>query len=262
MIKCEKKDLPAILSYIGNDYGKCAYLYIDLKKYGIDHPEVEIWYQPDENGKICLIMLRYYNGMHAFSQTGAFDAADAANLASGIAPAMLCGMEQTIDPIAPYLADAYEPEIGHVLRLAHYNGKHNPDAYKAGKEDYADIARLLSEDEVMGGPYGYELLYRQLIERFEEGFGRSWVLRDEKGVAANSATYAELSDIAVVSGGIVRPDRRGEGLYSKQIGSLCRDLTSEGKEVISYAYGGSAEGAHYSVGFEKLGIWKKLIRIK
>ena len=34
MIKCTKENAQEIFDYIGKDYGKCAYLYIDLKKYG------------------------------------------------------------------------------------------------------------------------------------------------------------------------------------------------------------------------------------
>lgn len=34
MIRCGINDREEILSYIGKEYGKCLYLYVDLMKYG------------------------------------------------------------------------------------------------------------------------------------------------------------------------------------------------------------------------------------
>lgn len=256
----ECKDIDKLLDYIGNDYGKCAYLYIDLVKYGIDNENIDVWCQEDEGGVISAVLLRYYNGMHLYSKEANYDSESVAEIVCGIMPAMLCGMRETVKHLESYLKE-YKVELGHVLQLKNYTGKYNEGSKKAKRDDYRAIASLLAEDEIMGGPYGFDLLYKQLLERYDEGFGRSWFKEDEHGIVANSATYAELENIAVVSGGIVRPDCRGKGEYSRQLGSLCRDLISEGKEVISYAYGGSAEGAHYSVGFEKIGVWEKLLKV-
>ncbi len=257
MIQCEEKDKQIILDYIGKDYGKCAYLYIDLKKYGLNNPHVRAWYQPDGKGGIAAVALQYYLGFHVYSRDGRFNPEDIASLIEQNRPTLVCGMKETIDRIAPF-THSYTPEYGKVLRLGKYSGIAGEKAYRAKREDLKEIAELLAEDEEMGGPYGFDALYHQLLERYDEGFGRNWVLRDDKGVVAHSATYAELDDIAVVSGGIVRPDCRGKGEYQRQLGALCRDLVSENKEVISYYYGVGGT-AHRVVGFEKLGDWEKLI---
>ena len=257
MKKCSTSDIDKVLEYIGDDYARCPYLYVDVVKYGLTSENVELWVSNGD--KIDAIVLRYYNGAHLYSRNNTFDPLDITATLTSFYPQMICGMQETIDVIWPYI-QGYEIEVGQVLILKHYTGKYNEDAYKASREDYRDIAGLLATDEVMGKPYGFDLLYKQLLERYDDGFGRSWVKRDDRGVVANSATYAEVSDLAIVSGGIVRPDKRGMGEYSRQLGSLCKDLISEGKSVISFAYGGSAEQAHYSVGFEKAGDWAKLIR--
>jgi len=72
IIKCTKADEQRIFDYIGKDYGKCAYMYIDLKKYGFDNPNVNLWLD-EEDGEIRLVMLQYYTGVHLFSRENEFD---------------------------------------------------------------------------------------------------------------------------------------------------------------------------------------------
>lgn len=257
MILCKDNQEKEILEYIGNDYAKCTYLYIDFRKYGMTNENVHVWCQRDGNDKICALVLQYYLGMHVYSREGNFDPADIAKLIAERKPTLVCGMKETIDKIAPFI-EGYDPEYGKVLRLGEYSGIAGPEVRRAERSEIREIAELLATDEEMGGPYGFEALYNQLLGRFDEGFGRNWVRKDEKGVVSHCATYAELDDVAVISGGIVRMDYRGKGEYPGQLGAMCRDLYNEGKEVISYYYGG-AKTAHKVVGFDILGDWAKLI---
>ena len=259
MEKCSVENKNEIFQYIGRDYGKCAYLYIDLRKYGFDNKNINVWQQKDGD-EISVIAMQYYNGMHVFSRKNIFDAQDVATLIEEQKPSLVCGMKETIDRIKPLISEKqYQPEYGKVLRLEQYSGIADDEVYQAERGEIKEIAELLATDEEMGGPYGFDLLYKQLLERYDEGFGRNWLKRDEKGIVSHCATYAELDEICVISGGIVRLDHRGKGEYPGQLGAMCRDLAKEGKEVISYYYGG-AKSAHKKVGFEILGDWAKLIR--
>lgn len=257
---CELGHENEIFDYIGNDYAKCAYLYIDFRKYGLGNSNVTAWIQDDESGNVSAVILQYYLGMHVYSKGEIFKPEEIAELIETRKPTLVCGMKETIDQIKPFVKN-YEPELGKVLRLEKYTGIANEEVRRAERAELEDIAKLLSEDEEMGGPYGYQALYDQLSERFDEGFGRNWLRTDDKGVISHCATYAELDNIAVISGGIVRLDHRGKGEYPGQLGAMCRDLYNEGKEVISYYYGG-AKTAHKMVGFEIMGDWEKLILVK
>lgn len=42
VIRCNKNDKKQVFDYIGNDFGRCAYLYIDLCKYGFDNENVHL----------------------------------------------------------------------------------------------------------------------------------------------------------------------------------------------------------------------------
>ena len=257
MIKCVLSDEAQILAYIGQDFAKCAYLYIDLKKYGMTDENVEVWKQLNQQGDICIIALRYYNGMHLFSRDNVFDLTDVKELILNIKPSLVCGMKDTIGQFENQVP-GYISEYGKVLKLGKYSGIANPEVHRATREELKEIVELLMTDEEMGGPYTFDLLYKQFCERFDSGFGRNWLRRDQKGVVSHCATYAELEDLAVISGGIVRLDYRGKGQYPGQLGAMCKDLYEEGKCVISYYYGG-AKTAHKLVGFDILGEWGKLI---
>lgn len=256
MILATSKEEKRIFDYIGKDFGKCAYLYIDLKKYGFDNENVHLWYQ-EEDGEICAILLQYYNGMHLYSRDGNFNPKPVSEIIQKANPAMVCGMHETIGKLKPFFPDK-TIELGKVVQLNHYSGIHDEDAVRANRSELGEIVDLLMTDEVMGGPYTRELLYKQFLERYDTGFGRSYIHRNEEGkIFAHSGTYAELDDIAVISGGIVDPNYRRHGEYARILGSVCGSLVEEGKTVISYYYKVAA-WSHKQVGFEELGDWAKL----
>lgn len=257
----------SILDYIGDDFARCAYMYIDLKKYGLKNENIDMW---KGDG---FVALRYYTGMHIFSR-GGMDGREAAELIASEQPAMVCGMSETIETAHACMgrvsapAAGYELEEGLVAKLKgaptleKFEGK-NPGEFtphRASLEEMEEIAQLLYSDEALGGPYTFDLLYGQLRERFLEGFGRNYVIRHDGKIIAHAATYAEESSLAVISGVMVHPDYRGRGLSSQVLGALCRELMSEGFEVISYYYIESARRAHESVGFREIGSWAKLIQ--
>ena len=63
IVECNNEDITSVFDYIGEDYGKCLYIYIDLKKYGIDDENFNVWIQYNENEDICAIISEYYGGI-------------------------------------------------------------------------------------------------------------------------------------------------------------------------------------------------------
>lgn len=261
MIKCGSDQKQATLDYIGNDYGKCLYLYVDLLKYGLENENVHLWQQKDENGNICLIMLQYYTGVHLYSKDGYFDVQDVVDELNRIKPSMICGMETTIKQVESYI-DGYEMETGLVGRLEALNDYSVKDCIRADISELAELAGVLAEDEALGKPYGYDLLYKQLYERYTEKFGRNYIYRNNGKIIATASTYAEMNKVAVISGVFVAPEWRGKGLSKKILSAICKELWSQNFDVYSYYYIESAHRMHKSVGFGDLGNWAKLVRMK
>lgn len=261
MTGCSIEQKQEILDYIGKDYGECLYLYVDLLKYGLDNENVHLWQQKNEDGNICLIMLQYYTGVHLYSKKGKFDVQDVVCELNRIKPSLICGMEKTIGQIKSYFTD-YEIEtglVGHLERLNDYSTK---ECRKADIEELSELASVLAEDEALGKPYGYDLLYKQLCERYKEKFGRNFIYKKDGKIIATASTYAEMNKVAVISGVFVAPEWRGRGLSKKILSAVCKELCQQGFDVYSYYYIESAHRMHKAVGFSDLGNWAKLVRIK
>ncbi len=260
MIKCGIENRDEILGYIGKDYGKCLYLYVDLMKYGFDNPNVNLWLQKDDNDSNIALILQYYTGMHIFSRDGNLKPDEIIALIEERKPSMVCGMHETLAELGEI--PEYEIEVGHVAHLANAEEVISAECLKASREDIRGIANLMADDEALGKPYEGDALYNQLIERYDQNFGRSFFIRnDEDGkIIATASTYAEEAGVAVMSGVMVHPDYRGQGLAGKVIRALCTDLHEDGFDVFSYYYIPEAERMHLRTGFEPIGEWAKLVR--
>lgn len=264
MIRCGIEQRQEILDYIGRDYGKCLYLYVDLMKYGFDNPNVNLWLQKDAEGRNLALVLQYYTGMHVFSRDGDFDPDKVRALIAERNPSMVCGMKTTLAKLGEI--SGYEMEVGMVGQLKKLTDSDTSMCIKAVKDetrdDIREIADFMADDEALGKPYKDDQLYNQLVERYEQNFGRSFMIRDEQTgkVIATASTYAEEAGVAVISGVMAHPDFRGQGLAGKALSAVCRDLKKDGFDVFSYYYIKPAERLHYRAGFETIGEWAKLVR--
>ena len=175
-------------------------------------------------------------------------------------PSMVCGMKTTLDLLGEM--PGREMEVGKVAALKETADIDTAGCSRATREEIREIADLMADDEALGKPYAGDELYNQPVERFDQKFGRSFLYRDEKTgkVIATASTYAEEAGVAVISGVMVHPDFRGQGLAKKVLTAICRNLKEEGFDVFSYYYIPSAEAMHIRSGFEPIGEWAKLVR--
>ena len=68
IIDCIEENIDDVFEYIGEDYGKCLYIYIDLKKFGLEDENFNVWIQYNESNKICAIISEYYGGIQIYSK--------------------------------------------------------------------------------------------------------------------------------------------------------------------------------------------------
>ena len=260
IIPCSKNNIDDIFDYIGKDYGKCLYIYIDLKQYGIDDENFNVWIQYNIDSEISAIISEYYGGIQVYSKFCNFDVKEIANFIIKRNPNVIFGMEAIIDKIHELLTD-YDKEIGVVGELIELNYPPNPEVYSASIEELEDIVKIISQDENIGKAYGFESLYNQYVDRKINNFGRNYVLRDDSGeIICHAGTYAELPELAVIGGVITNIPYRGKGFSKGTLATLCSKLKSEKKDVFSYFYIPSASKMHYGVGFKKIGGWAKLFK--
>ena len=232
--KCTSADASKVLDFIGEDHGRCLYLYMDLLKYGFGTPFVSIWRQEFSDGAPAAVWLRYHSGMHVYAPRGYADVEEAARFVRSEHPAMLCGVPDTLDPLRKDLAeDGYAFLYGTVCKY------HRPpeapeliDMRMAECEaDFVRIGEMLYADEEYSASYKPGELAEQLRERHRLGQGRSYVVEREGQIVAHVCIAAECERFSLLSGGVTDRNWRRRGLASRLIFTVAEDLRKSGKEL-------------------------------
>ena len=254
----EKQDVEKLLKYLEQDLKNCLYSYIDLKKFGIENPNLIVYF--DESDGICCSALKYYEGLQLFDADKKMDAEATAELIRSLNSHIVSSTVDVIEKLYPLLKDSYEMEQGYVTEmLAMPKCEISKEVRSAEISEYDEIAALICSDEGVGGHYEPQELKEQLLTRLEEGMGRNYVLKRDGEIVHHAATYAELDNLAVISGVITREDWRGKGVGTLAVRKLCYDLLNEGKKPCLFYYTKQAEGFYKKIGFEEGTGWAKLV---
>lgn len=257
IVRLTESDRQEVLRHIGDERGRCLYLYMDILKFGLNSPEVAVWAQRID-GEIAALMLKYHNGFHIYARKTDFDSGEMADLIRRIAPGLVCGEVSVLQSLSSALPE-YTAEYGVIYKL----GKLSACADRAGvqaacSEDFRPVARMLMEDEDYGSGFTLEELEGQFRGRQEAGVSRSLVLKQGGEVVAHVATGAETADVATVNGLVVAKSLRRRGLATKMMNALCAELQSEGKDVYSVVYAEPSANLHRKIGFCEYCTWGKM----
>lgn len=259
MQQCDASWRTSILEYIGGDYSKCLYLYINLNKYGFNNDNFNIWVSLDDKGVIKAILAKYYTGIHIFSKASDYIIDDITSFVFDNKPSIITGTGEIIKGIQSYLPD-YIVEYGSVGQIKRAPDIDASHVKKATIDDMYEIAGLLIGDDGLGGHYNAPLLEHQLKERYNEGFGRNYIIKKGNNIISHCATYAETTQLCVTSGVFTKLEERGKGYAYQIYCKLCSDLLKEGKEVFAYYYTVQAHKMHDKVGFKIISSWGKLVK--
>lgn len=254
----EKQDVPEIIRYFEQDLKNCLYSYIDLKKIGIENSNLTVYV--DKLEEIQCTALKYYDGLQLFDADGNIDAEETAKLIRDLNSHIVSSTVDVIEKLYPLLKDTYEMEQGYVTEmLSMHECEISEEVRPAEYVEYDEIARLICSDEGVGGHYDPQELKEQLLTRLEDGMGRNYILKKDGKIVHHAATYAELDNLAVISGVITREDWRGKGVGTLVVRKLCYDLLKEGKKPCLFYYTKQAAMFYKKIGFEEGTGWAKLV---
>lgn len=238
-----------IKEYIGTEYDKCLYLYLDFVKYGLNNENLKFWFDAKDNEIKCVI-LKYYSGMHIFSKNRDCDYDEISKLIKEETPSVICAEKYLIEKLSDMLKETeYEAEYGWVRVLSEKFPYENSMVEKATEKDFKEISKLIINDH-MGEFYELDELIAQMKEREEDGFSRNYIIKDGEKIISNASTTAEIEEIAVLSNVITDPSYRGKGLATTVCSKLCNDLIEEGKKIYLINYTEESTGLYDKLGFE------------
>ena len=202
IIRCGETEKQLIYEYIGTDYPRCLYLYLDLKKYGFASDTVEVYIQRD-GSFITAVLLKYYSCLHVYSKDNAFDADELSTFILKNKFTMVYCAESTAcrlyDRLSGALGERAVLTTGWVAQIKAVDLIPRGLAALAQKHDFDQIVRMIYDDEDIGRSYRYDELAQQLEERNRQGYARNLVIKQDDLVIAHACTNAELDNIAVVA---------------------------------------------------------------
>lgn len=225
-------------------------------------------------GALRCVLLQYYTGINVFSYKNNLDVPSTVAFLQEKQPSMINGPLETLEKLYPYFRETYDFEAGYVTELLEkpkdesMSETDESDAEtqaefpveKAGEAELPEIAALICTDEGVGGTYTPEGLAAQLLERQRDGFGRNYFIRQNGRIVCHAGTYAEVDDLAVVSGVITAEDSRGQNLADRVVSKLNKELLAEGKHPCLFYYTKSAARLYAKTGYAAGTGWAKLIR--
>lgn len=247
--RVEKEDEDLIKQYIGTDYDKCLYLYLDFIKYGLSNNNLKFWLDV-ENDEITCVILKYYSGMHIFSKNHDCDFEEICKLILEEDPSIICAEKFLIETLFNLFKDSqYIAEYGWVRVLSKHYDCENSLVERASEEDFIEISNLIVNDH-MGEFYDLNELVSQIKEREDDNYGRNYIIKENDKIVSNASTNAEIENIAVLSNVITDKECRGRGLATKVCSKLCNDLIDEGKSIYLINYTDESTGLYDKLGFK------------
>lgn len=258
MRKANAKDLSTILSYLRRDIPNCIYMYIDIGKYGLDNPNMEVWLGEGES-ELNLVAMRYYNSLQLFSLSDVWEVEAVAELINMYDFPVVNGKVALLEKLQTYCR-CYELHPGKVFACKGYMKKDLPFSIEhSNSSDYYEIAQLMCSVSTFAH-YDVDSLAYQLRERAETGMGRNRVVRVNGQIIAHIATFAEFDNIAVTSGLVVSPDHTDYPYGSIMESELFRELLEEDNLVYTFITDRRRSMFLRSIGCQQVADYGKMVK--
>ena len=242
--------LNKVLSYIGEDYFNCPYLYANLKRYGVDDDKINVYIDNNEKSELSCVALMYYDCLHLYYDKSF---------------SVVCNIRELIEKLKPrtIFSPSYEERMN-----PDYSGYHGKvvlvmspkcfldiDTSKVKNATIKDISRIAEFmytfwDDIYESP---KIISQQMKERMLDNYGRTKFIEDSGEIVACVSSYAELDNFAINSGLLVADSQRGKKIGSVMLKSIYEELENEGKKTCGIIVDDYSRIFHEKNGFEVVG---------
>lgn len=262
MREAMQTDLPAILTYLKRYVHDCLYMYIDIKKYGLENPNMKVWIDSDENG-INLVVMKYHTGLNIFSDKESWNIEQVLNILEENKILSIHGPKPMIEKIEKELKllnKNIDVEYGEIFEFTNDRQYEIDKTIElAKKTDLLEIANLVITDPGIGAHYIPEELAKQFEERMESNMGRNFIIRDNGKIIAHIASYAEFDNIATTSGLIVDKKYRNSIYGTALEAHLIKSLKSDGFKIYTFVITSLRKKLLKALGNKKVSEFGKII---
>lgn len=245
MSKCDLEDFcraqpldkTEILAYLKPDLGNCLYLFLDIDTYEIGAGVIDVWIQRAIDSTIIGIAMRYMDSFQLYARQENIDKVNYADLANLIkcAEAMrVSAPKGIIRALKSMLEESFDDSYGVVMELVSYKSLSNLNVHveEASRGDIPEIVNIIVNDEDLGASYELQEMVKQFEERYDQGMGKSFVIRKDGSIIAHLGFSAITSEFVIAAYTVVKPENRnypyGAFLDSYLINLLLPRLSKRG----------------------------------
>lgn len=223
-----------LLSYVYEDRRTVPYMYINLRTYKLDDPNIKIIYNSTNTGGGYL---KYYDCLHFYTKRP-FDYTidEILEVIEVENPRVIMLQAEIGRRLESSLVSNYILERNHIIDMDEVSKgvNHSFLSVQADKEDIPEIVDLLLTEEEYAIVYERDVLLKQLYDRYDSGISRFYVIKDTGKIIACCSSYGETDDMAIVGGVIVHRNYRRRGFASDVDTHIICDIQQKGKSCISF----------------------------
>lgn len=264
--RADSLDLKNIISYLKQDIADCVYLYIDITVYGLDNPNMKVWYDTDNDGNIDLVVMKYYDSFQLYTNKETYDVESVKELMDKYDVTMVSANCRMIRQLHPLCEEKYKADYGTVLKFGNVKKmisvKPHTVIRNARIDEMYDAAKLICTDPDIGGHYTPESLCKQLEDRMKTKMGRSCIIEENGEILAHVATYAEADGLAVCGGLIAKPEYSSKLYGFAVLNFLMEQLEKENREVFFFMMDPKLTKLYLKMGFNQCADYAKLTKIE
>jgi len=247
--KARQKDIGRILRYIGSSYKECPYLYMNLRKCGVNNPNVLV-HLDEEDAGIRGVYLKYFGCLHFFTKEQDYRWPCLLSMVKQYDPRMIYMPKWAGEKVNEQLASAYGMDRMEVVSATALKCIDTGRVKRAMRSDIPQIADLLATDPAYKNPYDRK---GELLQQYDNGYSRFYYIPQDGRIVSCSGTTAELDDMAIIGGLVTDPAYQGQGLGAMVTAKVWGEVLAEGKRGFSLIVNPVSKRLHERLGISPVG---------
>jgi len=258
LTKAAEKDRSAITNYCLAEPNANLFILGDIENFGFENPFQEVWFQTLDK-KLTGIALRYHDSLILYSQHLDMAFTDVQGILENRKIRVVSGKKSVIDQFFPLVAQGYSKRemIFCELKEPSYLEQVTSEVQLADPADAREIAEVYGQISEFAGLYANDLdtRYQQILNRITSKEGRHFFIKKEGRIVSHANSAAETSISGMVGGILTLPEYRGQGLASKVISAVCRDLAMREKSACLFYDNLLSSSIFQRLGFQATNNW-------
>lgn len=249
-----EKDHQVAFEFLLKEASMNLFILGDIEAFGYNTDFQNVWAEFDEQDNIIAIMLRYYQSFIVYS-TGDFDTkAFSSIIKSHNQPFQLSGKSLTVERFEDFLKLG-KKKTTHFAECRSLSEIPTSQSEEIKKATLKDVDRVVAMRRTISEFAVQENAVQQLSHAMKSNTSRTYFTEEDGAITSCVSTAAENSMSTMIVGVCTKVEYRNQGLATKIMEKLFKDVLSEGKILCLFYDNPNAGRIYKRLGFKDIGLW-------